>query len=241
MILAVVALLAAAPAAQAEVTPPARSAAPSFTGRLPALPAPVFFGYDAADALVPEVAWYDAPGAAAPSGSLTNPTWEGWPLAFLVYQTRGDWLQVRLPARPNGTLGWIHRADVNLRPVLNRIVIELEARRLTVFHGNGQLFQSTVAIGSERYPTPTGDFFVDIVAKPVHPNGAYGVTILSVAGFSDVLERFGGGIGQIAIHGTNQPGLIGQAVSHGCVRMTNDDILQVEALAPVGTPVTILP
>ena len=214
--------------------------APAFAGQLPALPAPVFFRFEAADAMVGEVAVLAAPDAAAATTAvLSNPTREGYPLAFLVEAVRADFLQVRLPMRPNGSLGWIRRSDVVLRPVANRVVIELEARRLTVFHGNQALFQSTVAVGRPALPTPTGDFYVDLVAHP--GGGAYGVTLLSVAGFSDVLQTFGGGPGQIAIHGTNQPGLIGQAVSHGCVRMTNEDIVQVEELAPVGTPVTIVP
>jgi lipoprotein-anchoring transpeptidase ErfK/SrfK len=62
-----------------------------------------------------------------------------------------------------------------------------------------------------------------------------------VAGFSDVLETFGGGVGQIAMHGTNRPDLIGGKVSHGCVRMTNQSITQLKDLAPPGTPVEIVP
>ena len=50
---------------------------------------------------------------------------------------------------------------------------------------------------------------------------------------SDTLTEFAGGPGQVGIHGTNQPGLIGQAVSHGCVRLRNADI---EALVGVGLP-----
>jgi len=238
LIVAVIAVLGvAAPVAGANVAPERHR----FSGHLPALPSPVYFAYDAADSHVPEVAWFAAPDAPDPGGVLPNPTPEGFPLSFLVRQARGDWLEVLIPARPNGTVGWIHRSDVNLRPVVNRIVVELGARHLTVFHGNQQLLQTTVAVGTDRTPTPTGDFFVDIVMHPPRPGGAYGVTLLSVAAYSDVLEHFGGGIGQIAIHGTNRPDLIGQAVSHGCVRMTNEDVVQVEALAPVGTPVSIVP
>jgi lipoprotein-anchoring transpeptidase ErfK/SrfK len=230
-------LLALAPIRPAAAAPPAPAV--PFVAKLPALPAPAFFSYDAADALLPGVDAFTAPDA---TGQLihtfTNPTKEGYPLTFLVRQAQGDWLQVLLPARPNGTIGWIHRSDVNLRPVANRIVVELAARRITVFHGAQQLFQTTVAIGKDSTPTPAGDFYVDVIT---HQGGAYGAALLSVTGFSDVLQHFGGGIGQIAIHGTNQPSLIGQAVSHGCVRLHNEDILQVEALAPTGTPVTILP
>jgi hypothetical protein len=41
------------------------------------------------------------------------------------------------------------------------------------------------------------------------------------------------------LHGTNEEGSIGEAVSHGCVRMYNDDVARLYALVPVGTPVYI--
>ena len=54
-----------------------------------------------------------------------------------------------------------------------------------------------------------------------------------------MLERFAGGIGQIAIHGWNDPSAMGRNVSNGCIRMNNDDIARVAELAPLGTPVII--
>lgn len=42
-----------------------------------------------------------------------------------------------------------------------------------------------------------------------------------------------------AIHGTDKPETIGHSVSHGCVRMTNQDIAKLYALVPIGTPVFI--
>jgi lipoprotein-anchoring transpeptidase ErfK/SrfK len=45
--------------------------------------------------------------------------------------------------------------------------------------------------------------------------------------------------GPIALHGTNEPGLIGVAASHGCVRLTNGVMRRLFALAPAGTPVVI--
>ncbi len=41
------------------------------------------------------------------------------------------------------------------------------------------------------------------------------------------------------LHGTNEEGTIGEAVSHGCVRMYNEDVARLYALVPVGTPVYI--
>ena len=42
-----------------------------------------------------------------------------------------------------------------------------------------------------------------------------------------------------ALHGTNRPETIGQSVSHGCVRLRNEDIQQLHSMVPVGTPVYI--
>ena len=43
------------------------------------------------------------------------------------------------------------------------------------------------------------------------------------------------------IHGSNEPDTIGQAVSSGCIRMTNDDVIDLYGRAKVGTPVIVLP
>ena len=42
-----------------------------------------------------------------------------------------------------------------------------------------------------------------------------------------------------ALHGTNNPASIGQSVSHGCIRLRNEDIAQLYEMVPVGTPVFI--
>jgi lipoprotein-anchoring transpeptidase ErfK/SrfK len=42
------------------------------------------------------------------------------------------------------------------------------------------------------------------------------------------------------IHGTNQPEYIGQAISSGCIRMTNEDVIDLFNRAKVGTPVVVI-
>jgi lipoprotein-anchoring transpeptidase ErfK/SrfK len=49
------------------------------------------------------------------------------------------------------------------------------------------------------------------------------------------------GQNQIGFHGTNQEELIGQAVSHGCLRMRNPDITALFAQVHLGTPITVQP
>ncbi len=66
--------------------------------------------------------------------------------------------------------------------------------------------------------------------------GAYAI---GLSGYSDTLTSFAGGPPQVAIHGTNQPQLLGTAASHGCVRVANDAIVEIAGLVGLGTPVYI--
>jgi len=207
--------------------------------------------FNVADAIVPNVALYSAPNVPMPAGSVTvpmrpgnvvtNPTWEGLPVVFLVKGRKGGWLDVQVSARPNGIRAWIKASDVKLRTVPNWVRIELRARKATVFHGDTPIFSTTVAVGRDSAPTPTGVYFVDGIVFLDDTSGPYGIAQMSVSAFSDIYQTFGGGVGQIAMHGTNAPGLLGQAVSHGCVRFANDALQQMIMRAPTGTPVEILP
>src|SRR5580765_485958 len=79
------------------------------------IPKPVR-AFEAADAIVPQVNLYDAPGATEPSDSMDNPTWEHVPLAFLVKEHGpAGWLHVQVSRRPNERMAWIHASDVALR------------------------------------------------------------------------------------------------------------------------------
>jgi lipoprotein-anchoring transpeptidase ErfK/SrfK len=194
-----------------------------------------------ADAKVPEVALYSKPGVRVPTNrTLPNPTVEHVPLVMLVRNSWGPWLQVQINTRPNGATAWINSADVTVRTVPNHILIELGARRLTVFHGDEAIWSTSVAPGKASSPTPTGAFYVDVLAKPYNPNGPYGIYQISFTGFSTVYEHFGSGNGQVAMHGTNRPELIGTPASHGCVRLSNADITTLLPMATQGTPVVVV-
>ena len=192
-----------------------------------------------ADVKVARIGLYSTPGEAEADDSLSNPTWEGLPLVFLVQQRQGDWLEVQLNTRPNQTTAWIRAADVALRQSTHRIDVSLAARTLTVYDGSTQVMQWSVAIGDPTTPTPRGSYYIDGAVRTPDPSGVYGPYQLSVAAFSEVLMSFGTGVGQIALHGTNAPSLIGSAVSNGCVRMNNADVTRLANTVEIGTPVTI--
>lgn len=185
------------------------------------------------------IGMYSTPGQAQPDDYFDNPTWEGLPLVFLVQQRQGDWLEVQLNTRPNQTTAWVRTADVSLRQVTYRVVVSLAARSLTVYDGQTPVMEAPVAIGDPSTPTPRGNYYVDGAVRTPDPNGVYGPYQISVAAFSEVLMTFGSGVGQIALHGTNEPGLLGSAISNGCVRMRNADVTRLANTIPIGTPVQI--
>jgi len=197
--------------------------------------------FTVADAAGPTVRLFEAPDVPlASKPSMDNPTHEGLAVVFLVLEEDGPWLKVRVSSRPNHLVAWVLRSEVTLRTVKNRIVVEVGARRATVYHGDDVLLETVVAVGTEATPTPLGEFFVDGVVKVPYDTGPYGAYQVSVSGFSEVLHSFSGGNGQIALHGTNRPDLLGQPVSNGCVRMDNAAITSMAWLAPTGTPVQIV-
>jgi lipoprotein-anchoring transpeptidase ErfK/SrfK len=202
---------------------------------LPTQPATV------ATATVPTVPLYDAPGAPQPSGQLSNPNNLGAPLVFLAVATEGDWVQTMLPQRPNGSTAWLPLADVSLSQDPFQIKISLSAKTLVMYNGATTAFSTSVAPGEPSSPTPTGSFYVTEVLKVNPPTTAYGPYALGTSAFSNTYYSFDGGPGQVAIHGTNQPWLIGGYASHGCVRLTNDAITMLAQQVPAGTPVEIDP
>jgi hypothetical protein len=105
------------------------------------------------------------------------------------------------------------------------IYIELDTRSLILKNDQEIFNRYPVAIGKPSTPTPVGNFQVLNMIK--NPGDVLGTRWMQFT------HRIHG------IHGTNQPWLIGQAISNGCVRMYNRDVEQVYSRVSVGTPVTV--
>lgn len=151
-------------------------------------------------------------------------------------QPHPGWFKVLLPTRPNGATGWVPAETVEVTHTPFRVTIELDDRRILVEQDGVEVFTTFIAIGTEENPTPLGSTYVTELIQTLEPDGAYGPYAFGLALHSDTLTEFAGGPGQVGVHGTNQPDLIGQPVSHGCVRLTNDDI---EALVDLGLPLGV--
>jgi len=146
------------------------------------------------------------------------------------------WYRITLPGRPNGRSGWVSAYGLSLAPMRREIRIDRSARRLELWQGEKRLVSTRVAVGARGMETPLGLFYVTWKFVPDAPIlGAYA---FETSAYSRLSDWPGGGI--VGIHGTPWPWLLGQAVSHGCVRVHNIAINKLRRLVPVGTPIRIV-
>lgn len=144
-------------------------------------------------------------------------------------------------------------------PVTNEVRLELSLsqRRLTVYQGEQELKRYPVAIGRPGWETPIGDFevvrmvkypvwvFPEIIDPQTGRTHASAGSVVPPGPENPLGERWIGfttsGRSAIGFHGTPNPESIGQAASHGCVRMYNQDVRELFDLVQIGTPVVVRP
>jgi lipoprotein-anchoring transpeptidase ErfK/SrfK len=180
------------------------------------------------------VAVYRSPHAKRPFLTLRN-----GPITFLVKRRARGWEDVYLPVRPDGATGWVRDRALDLSRDPYMVVVSLGAHTLTVWKGARVVRRERAGVGRSVMPTPTGLYYLVDLFKQPDPGGAYGPYAFALSAFSNVLYSFGGGPGQIGLHGTNEPAKIGTDVSHGCIRISNAGIVSLAKLLPLGTPVQI--
>jgi L,D-transpeptidase ErfK/SrfK len=126
-----------------------------------------------------------------------------------------------------------------------RLVADLSDRRVYLYNRQTLMTSYAIAIGQEGWETPVGDFrvtqmrrnpvwkhpFTHTVYQP-GPDNPLGARWIEFWATKDL--HFG-------FHGTNEDDLIGQAVSHGCLRMRNQDVEQLYDQISVGTPLSVRP
>ena len=145
-----------------------------------------------------------------------------------------------------------HIVDYHRKEAPGTIVVDPDARYLYFVLDKGQEIRYGVTVGEEalvfsgvakvgrkeEWPswTPTADIkkrlagIPDFVGPgPHNPLGSRGLYLFS--GNRDTLYR---------IHGTNQPEYIGEAISSGCIRMTNEDVIDLYNRVKMGAIVVVL-
>lgn len=252
MAVAFVAIAAGCQSSSSDTAPPA-------TTTTPAPVEDVSAGYvsQVATAQGTTISVYANPDDAEPMLELDNP----WvidpdvpdatvPQVFLIKEadpatTEGEvasdeWVEVLLPIRPNGSTGWVRRADVTIAENPYRIGIELAAKRITVTDAGSVVYEGAIASGKADTPTPTGTYYLRVLLEAPDPNTVYGPFAYGLSSHSEVFETFSGGDAEIGIHGNNDASVLGTDATAGCIRMDNDGITALTGLLPLGTPVDIV-
>lgn len=173
------------------------------------------------------------------------------PVLKTVKRGRTTWYQVRLPGRPNSHTGWITSAHTYTWQDPWHLVVAVgpntsgysNHRRVYAFD-HGKLVKNWLVVtGAPGRTTPTGQFFIEENISyrndPSFPGSPFA---LATSARSNTFTEFDGGPGQVALHGMGG-GLYakpGTAISHGCVRLLNQDISYLARKILPGTPLTII-
>jgi lipoprotein-anchoring transpeptidase ErfK/SrfK len=153
----------------------------------------------------------------------------------------GRWLHVRLPMRPDGAKGWVPADAGSAASTGWEIVIRRAERRALVLDGGKVQASFAVVVGKPATPTPRGTFFV-VEKMELAPGVTEGPWALATSAYSNVLDDFAGGDGEVALHGTVGLGdPLGTFSSHGCVRFAPAAITWIANHVGAGTPVVVTP
>ncbi|CAN5580762.1 L,D-transpeptidase [soil metagenome] len=176
-------------------------------------------------------------------GRLDSRTEFGSPQVLGAVKTDGRWLGVATTTRSNGRLAWVDARSTALRATPAKVSIraDLSRRRIELWRGEKVTERVSVAIGRPGSSTPTGRFTVTDKLDGRKLSPYYGCCVLALSGTQPNLPAGWSGGNRLAIHGTNDPGSIGQASSAGCLRAASSDLRKLMRRVPLGTPVEIRP
>lgn len=127
----------------------------------------------------------------------------------------------------------------------SKLVVDLSDRQVSLYQDGVVIASYPIAIGQQGWETPTGNFSViNMQTDPVwqHP---FTEEVIPPGADNPLGSRWIGfwtdGQQQLGFHGTNQEELIGQAVSHGCIRLRDADIQTLYSHVSLNMPVVIQP
>ena len=147
------------------------------------------------------------------------------------------WYKITVPGRPNGRVGWVAASQVSIRPMAWQLVVFRRSMVMQLWKGTRLLYTSKVAVGAPGMETPLGLYYVTVRFKPVS-EPFLGAFAFETSAYSKLSDWPGGGV--VGVHGWNDPSVLGHAVSHGCVRISNHTAAYLRDRVPLGTPIRIV-
>ena len=181
--------------------------------------------------------------AAASIGQLKPHTFFGTSEVVLVLGSTsgpgGHWSSVRYPGLGPRT-GWVPARALGPATSVNTLlVVDRRRTRVRLFKAGRPVFRAPVGVGARQSPTPAGRYYVRERLVPAASDSIYGVLAFGLSAYSRFRTDWPGG-GQVGLHGTNEPDLIPGHISNGCIRLRNRDVLRLDRLMAIGTPVRII-
>lgn len=170
-------------------------------------------------------------------------TEDGFPEVYLLlrqYTDKDDreWVQIRVPKRPNGRTGWVPRDALGPFNVnRHQLKVNRKTLRATLYKSGRRIWSARVGVGAAGTETPAGRYYVREKFR-FKDTPVYGTHAIGTSAYAPTLSDWPNG-GVVGIHGTNQPELIPGRPSHGCIRVKNADIAKLWRLIPLGTPLYV--
>lgn len=125
------------------------------------------------------------------------------------------------------------------------LTLQLSERQLYVYRGNTLEATFPVAVGKTGWETPIGTFEISYMLENPGWTNPFTGLLMPPGPENPLGERWiafwTDGHNEIGFHGTPNRDSIGQAASHGCVRLYNEHIRELYELVSPGTLVTVLP
>jgi hypothetical protein len=167
-------------------------------------------------------------------------TEDGFPEVYLLLARRGDWVEVRIPMRPNGHVGWVRREALgDFHATTQQLVLNRARLRIYLFDRGRLRWSAPVGIGRPGMPTPAGHFWLRERFKITDPSSGYWPYAFGTADYSVLTDWPGGGV--VGIHGPFGPeSLIPGRPSHGCIRLRRADDGWLGTHVGIGTPLRII-
>jgi hypothetical protein len=188
----------------------------------------------------------NAPSRSSPRiGRLSWYTPDGFSSIYLVLRAHWnssgqEWVELRIPGRPNGRTGWVERGALGAFHLTHLLVVVNRERLRMYFYSDGRrIWSAPVGVGKPSTPTPAGHFWIDERFTITDPSSGYYPYAFGTTDYSTLTDWPGGGV--VGIHGPyyDAPGIPGY-ISHGCIRLTVADDFWLAAHVKLGTPVHVV-
>lgn len=177
-------------------------------------------------------------------GDLRFFTEDGFSEVYLLLRRYTDdrgrvWVEIRVPKRPNGVVGWVPREKLGqYNRNVYQLTIDRKKFRGTLRKNGRTIWSAPVGVGAVGTKTPPGRFYIREKFR-FENTELYGTRAIGTSAYAPTLSDWPNG-GVVGIHGTSQPELIPGRPSHGCIRVRNPDVERLWRLIRIGTPLHIL-